>query len=66
MMRARAILVCAVLLLAAVGAPAATYQTLYSFDEDEAAWLVAGLTIDQYGNLYGVAPWGEENRRMDF
>ncbi len=65
-MRAKAIIVCAVLLLAAVGAPAATYQTLYSFDKDEAAWLVAGLTIDQYGNLYGVAPWGENTEGWIF
>ena len=65
-MRAKAILVCAVLLLAAVGAPAATYQTLYSFYESDAVTPVAGLTIDQSGNLYGVAPWGEENEGWVF
>jgi uncharacterized repeat protein (TIGR03803 family) len=58
--------VCAVLLLAAVGAPAATYQTLYSFSRYDAAWPVAGLTIDQYGNLYGVAPWGENTEGWIF
>ncbi len=65
-MRARAILICAFLLLAASLASAATYQTLYAFYESDAATPVAGLTIDQYGNLYGVAPWGEENEGWIF
>jgi len=65
-MQVKATLVCLVLLLAVAAAQAATYQTLYSFYESDATTPVAGLTIDQSGNLYGAAPWGEENEGWIF
>jgi uncharacterized repeat protein (TIGR03803 family) len=59
-MRARAVVMCALLLISsfAVGAP--TYKTLLSFDGFQYGDSpYAGLVIDRTGNLYGVAAWGQ-------
>jgi len=59
-MRAKAILVCTFLLISAVGVGAATYKTLHSFGgfgDGESPY--PGVILDQAGNLYGVAAWGE-------
>src|SRR5690242_8151642 len=59
-MRARAVVMCALLLISsfAVGAP--TYKTLLSFDGFQYGDSpYAGLVIDRTGNLYGAAAWGQ-------
>jgi len=59
-MRAKAILVCTFLLISAIGVGAATYKTLLSFDGfDYGQNPYAGLVMDQAGNLYGAAAYGE-------
>ena len=59
-MRAKAFLVCTLLLILSIAASAATYQTLHHFTSwDDGQNPYAGLIFDQAGNLYGVAPWGE-------
>ena len=66
-MRAKAIMVCAFLLISAVGVGAATYQTLHSFTNwDDAGSPFAGVIFDQAGNLYGVAAWGYSNEGTIF
>jgi len=65
-MRAKAILVCAVLLLATAGVRATTYKTLYSFSDPYAINPIAGLVIDEQGNLYGAAPWGDDDEGWIF
>jgi uncharacterized repeat protein (TIGR03803 family) len=66
-MRARATFLCAFLLISAIAATAATYQTIHSFtsfQDDENPF--AGVIFDHSGNLYGVAAWGETNEGMVF
>jgi uncharacterized repeat protein (TIGR03803 family) len=66
-MRAKAILVCTFLIISVVGAGAATYQTIHSFTGyRDAGSPFAGVILDQYGNLYGVAAWGEWNEGTIF
>ncbi|HUM06983.1 MAG TPA: choice-of-anchor tandem repeat GloVer-containing protein [Terriglobales bacterium] len=66
-MRAKAILVCTLLLISAIGAEAASYQTIHSFTGyRDAGSPFAGVIVDQYGNLYGVAAWGEWNEGTIF
>jgi len=60
-MRAKAIIVCAFLLTSAISMGAATYKTLYNFDDQYGIGgyaPFAGLTVGQDGNLYGVAAYG--------
>jgi uncharacterized repeat protein (TIGR03803 family) len=53
---------CALLVVLAVDLEAATYKTLYSFTGfSDAGTPFAGVIFDRYGNLYGVAAWGQTN-----
>jgi len=66
-MRAKAILVCAFLLISAIGAGAATYKTLHSFGGfGDGQSPYPGVIFDQAGNLYGVVAWGEESEGTIF
>ena len=66
-MRAKAILVCTFLLISVIAVGAATYQTIHSFSGyRDAGSPFAGVIFDQYGNLYGVAAWGEWNEGTIF
>ncbi|HEX7423995.1 MAG TPA: choice-of-anchor tandem repeat GloVer-containing protein [Terriglobales bacterium] len=67
-MRAKAIMVCTFLLISAIGVGAATYQTLHSFTNfwPDDGNPFPGVIFDQYGNLYGVAAWGETNEGTIF
>jgi hypothetical protein len=59
-MRARAIVMCAFLLISSGAVGQATYKTLLSFDGfhyGDSPY--AGLVADRAGNLYGVAAWGQ-------
>jgi uncharacterized repeat protein (TIGR03803 family) len=56
----KAILLLTCVLISITGAGAATYKTLYSFNQDASYWPFANLVIDQNGNLYGVAAYGME------
>jgi uncharacterized repeat protein (TIGR03803 family) len=60
-MRARANLLCAFLLISAIGAGAATYHTIHSFTSwGDGQTPFAGVVFDHAGNLYGVTPWAQE------
>jgi len=66
-MRAKAILVCAFLVIAATALGATTYKTIHFFTRwDDGETPYAGVIFDPNGNLYGVTPWGETNEGVVF
>ncbi len=59
-MRAKAIVLCAFLLISCVAVGAATYRTIHFFTSwEDGQTPFAGVTFDRSGNLYGVTPWGQ-------
>lgn len=66
-MRAKAIVVCTFLLISSIGVGAATYKTLHSFTSFyDGQDLYAGVIVDQAGNLYGAAAWGQTSEGTIF
>jgi uncharacterized repeat protein (TIGR03803 family) len=66
-MRAKAIMMCAFLLISCIGAGAATYKNLHSFSGyDDGENPFPAVIFDQAGNLYGVAAYGEESEGTIF
>jgi len=59
-MRKKVMVVCAFLLISAVGVGAATYETLHHFTSwEDGQNPYAGLTFDAAGNLYGVSAFDQ-------